>query len=94
MDDYIITKDRDTANTFSRAAAACLSARYPHLIRMYDEITELKGRYAKLMSYYDNHRSQLDAKQCDLIMAQRFIMEHYIEILQARIDYDTQLYSK
>ena len=68
--------------------------KHPHIVRMYDEVTELKGRYAKLLSYYDEHRSQLTAKQQDLIMDQRSIMEHYIEVLEARINYDVEYYCK
>ena len=68
--------------------------KHPHIVRMYDEITELKGRYAKLLSYYDVHQSQLTAKQRDLIMDQRSIMEHYIEVLEARINYDVEYYCK
>ena len=65
-----------------------------HIIRMIDEVIELKGRYNKLLSFYDEHRAELDTKQQDLMMIQRSIMEHYIGVLEARIDYDTQLYSK
>lgn len=67
---------------------------HPHIVRMYDELTELKGRYAKLLSYYDNHRSQLTEKQRDLMMSQRSIMEHYIGVLEARINYDIEYYIK
>ena len=61
---------------------------------MYDELTELKGRYTKLLDYYDNHYSQLTVKQRDLMMAQRSIMEHYIGVLEARINYDIEYYCK
>lgn len=71
-----------------------LLAKYPHIIRMYDELTELKAKWSKLLDYYDKHRSDLDAKQQDLMMSQRAIMEEYIGVLEARIDYDTQLYNK
>lgn len=71
-----------------------LHAKYPHIIRMQDELDELKAKWSKLLDYYDKHRSELDAKQQDLMMSQRAIMEEYIGVLEARIDYDTQLYSK
>lgn len=71
-----------------------MSARYPHLIRMYDELTELKGKWSKLIEYYDKYRSELDAKQQDLMMFQRAIMEEYIGVLDARIKHDTELYNK
>lgn len=96
--EYNMTKYGETSvdakAAFSRSYMVSRSARYPHLLRMYDELTELKGRYVKLLSYYDDHRSQLDDKQQDLMMLQRSIMEHYIGVLEARLNYDNQLYSK
>ena len=71
-----------------------LSARAPHIGRMQYEYAELCVRLNKLLNYYDEHRSQLTAKQRDLIMDQRSIMEHYIEVLEARINYDIEYYCK
>lgn len=71
-----------------------LSARAPHTIRMLDEYAELCVRLDKLCKYYDANSGLLDDKQRALMLAQIPAMREYANILQQRINYDIQYYSK
>lgn len=71
-----------------------LSARAPHIGRMQDEYAELCVRLDKLCKYYDSNSGLLDDKQRDLMCKQITVMRTYADILQQRINYDIQYYSK
>lgn len=71
-----------------------LSARVPHIGRMQDEYAELCDRLDKLCKYYDESSGQLTDKQRDLMCKQITAMRSYADILQQRINYDIQYYSK
>lgn len=71
-----------------------LSARAPHIGRMQDEYAELCVRLDKLCKYYDASSGQLTDKQRDLMCKQITAMRSYADILQQRINYDIQYYSK
>lgn len=71
-----------------------LSARAPHIGRMRVEYTELCVRLDKLCKYYDANSGLLDDKQRDLMCKQITTMRAYADILQQRINYDIQYYSK
>lgn len=71
-----------------------LSARAPHIGRMQDEYAELCVRLDKLCKYYDASSGLLDAKQRDLMCKQITVMRAYADILQQRVNYDIQYYSK
>lgn len=67
---------------------------YPHIQRMMIERDDLDVKIVKLSRYYDEHFSQLDIKQRDLMAKQLTAMRAYSDILQQRISYDIQYYSK
>lgn len=67
---------------------------YPHIQRMMIERDELDVKIVKLSRYYDEHFSQLDIKQRDLMAKQLTAMRAYSDILQQRISYDIQYYNK
>lgn len=69
-----------------------LSARAPHIGRMQDEYAELCVRLDKLCKYYST--MMLTDKQRDLMCKQITAMRSYADILQQRINYDIQYYSK
>lgn len=71
-----------------------LSARAPHIGRMQDEYAELCDRLDKLCKYYDASSGLLTDKQRDLMCKQITTMRAYADILQQRINYDIQYYSK
>lgn len=71
-----------------------VSAKYPHIGRMRDEYAELCVRLDKLCKYYDESSGQLTDKQRDLMCNQITAMRAYADILQQRINYDIQYYSK
>lgn len=68
--------------------------RYPHIGRMRDEYAELCVRLDMLCKYYDESSGQLTDKQRDLMCKQITAMRSYADILQQRINYDIQYYSK
>lgn len=68
--------------------------KYPHVQRMMRERDELCVRLDKLCSYYDESSGQLTDKQRDLMCKQITAMRAYADILQQRINYDIQYYSK
>lgn len=69
-------------------------AKYTHIARMQAERDGLTERCSKLSAYYVDHFSELDAKQRDLMAKQLTAMRAYSDILQQRISYDIQYYSK
>lgn len=71
-----------------------LSAKYPHIGRMRLEYNELRARLDKLCKYYDESSGQLTDKQRDLMCKQITAMRAYADILQQRINYDIQYYSR
>lgn len=71
-----------------------LSAKYPHIDRMRNEYNDLCIRLDKLCKYYDASSGLLDDKQRDLMCKQITAMRSYADILQQRINYDIQYYSK
>lgn len=68
--------------------------RYPHIHRMRVEYAELCMRLDKLCKYYDVSSGQLTDKQRDLMCKQITAMRAYADVLQQRINYDIQYYSK
>lgn len=68
--------------------------KYPHILRMRVEYAELCMRLDELCKYYDESSGQLTDKQRDLMCKQITAMRSYTDILQQRINYDTQYYSK
>lgn len=75
------------------------SARAPHIGRMQVgrmqlEYNELCVRLDELCKYYDANSGLLDDKQRDLMCKQITTMRAYADILQQRINYDIQYYSK
>lgn len=73
---------------------APVHVRYPHIDRMRNEYSELCARLDKLCRYYDERSGQLTDKQRDLMCKQITAMRSYADILQQRINYDIQYYSK
>ena len=71
-----------------------LSARAPHIGRMQYEYAELCVRLNKLLNYYDDNSGLLTDKQRDMMCKQITTMRAYADILQQRINYDIQYYSK
>ena len=71
-----------------------LSARAPHISRMRTEYNDLCIRLDKLCKYYDANSALLNDKQRDLMCKQITAMRAYADILQQRINYDIQYYSK
>ena len=71
-----------------------LYAKYPHILRMRVECAELCMRLDKLCKVYDELSGQLTDKQRDLMCKQITAMRSYADILQQRINYDIQYYSK
>ena len=67
---------------------------HPHIQRMMIERDDLDAKIVKLSRYYDEHFQQLDIKQRDLMAKQLTAMRAYSDILQQRISYDIQYYSK
>ena len=71
-----------------------LSARAPHISRMRIEYNNLCVRLDRLCKYYDANSGLLDDKQRDMMCKQITTMRAYADILQQRINYDIQYYSK
>lgn len=67
---------------------------YPHIQRMMIERDDLDVMIVKLSRYYDEHFAELTVKQRDLMTKQLTAMRAYSDILQQRISYDIQYYSK
>lgn len=71
-----------------------ISAKYPHIARMQREREEVGDRLDRLCTYYDESSGLLSDKQRDLMCKQITAMRSYVDILQQRISYDIQYYSK
>lgn len=67
---------------------------YPHIQRMRVERDELGDKLDKLCTYYDVSSGLLTDKQRDLMCKQITAMRAYADILQQRINYDIQYYSR
>lgn len=67
---------------------------YPHIRRMMNERDELGDRIDKLSIYYNECAGLLTEKQRDMMCKQLTAMRAYADILQQRINYDIQYYSK
>lgn len=67
---------------------------YPHIRRMQRERDEVGDRLDRLCIYYDESSGLLSEKQRDLMCKQITAMRSYVDILQQRINYDIQYYSK
>lgn len=71
-----------------------ICAKYPHIARMQAERDEVSDRLDRLCTYYDESSGRLSEKQRDLMCKQITAMRSYVDILQQRISYDIQYYSK
>ena len=71
-----------------------ITAKYPHIGRMRVEYNELCVRLDKLCTYYDESSGMVTDNQRDLMCKQITAMRAYADILQQRINYDIQYYSK
>lgn len=69
-------------------------ADHPHIQRMMIERDELCDMLDKLCTYYDESSDLLSDKQRDMMCKQITVMRSYADILQQRISYDIQYYSK
>lgn len=76
------------------SAYAATLMNYPHICRMQCERDDLLHNMAKLSNYYEGHFSELTGKQRDYMCKQLTAMRAYADILQQRITYDIQYYSK
>ena len=92
--EYNMTKYGERVTKTQLNSIYGLSARAPHIGRMQDEYAELCDRLNKLCKYYDANSDQLTDKQRDLMCKQIPTMRAYADILQQRINYDIQYYSK